>query len=83
MSSRALVQIVYWSLFVGLIWLVMAVASGSLPWAIICGLGVSGLAFVVSRQWTTALAVGAVVAIIIPAFGIAAIFMPGWYKGLL
>ena len=83
MSSRDLFQIVYWCLVGGLIWLVLAVASGSLLWAIIGGLGVGGLALAVSRQWTNALAVGAVVAIVIPAFGVAAIFMPGWYKGLL
>ena len=87
MSSRDLVQKVYWYVFVGvvggLIWLVLAVASGSLPWAIIGGLGVGGLALAVSRQWTNALAVGTVVAMIIPVFGTVAIFMPGWYKGLL
>ena len=83
MSSRVLVQIVFWCLFGGLIWLILAVASGTLLWAIIGGLGVGGSAFAVSRQWTNALAVSAVVAIIIPAFGVVAIFMPGWYKGLL
>ena len=83
MSSRDLVQKVYWYVFGGLIWLVLAVASGSLPWAIIGGLGVGGSALAVSRQWTNALVFGAVVAIIIPAFGTAAIFMPGWYKGWL
>ena len=83
MSSRASVQNVYGYLFVGLLWLVLAAASGSLPWAIIGGLGASGLTLAVSRQWTNALAVGAVVTIIISAFGIAAMFSPGWYRGLL
>ena len=58
-------------------------ASGSLPWAIIGGLGEGVSALAVSRQWTNALVFGAVVAIIILAFGTAAIFMPGWYKGWL
>ena len=44
MSSRALFQIVYWCLVGGLIWLVLAVASGTQLWAIIGGLGVGGLA---------------------------------------
>ena len=83
MSSRASGQNIYGYVFAGLLWLVLAVASGSLPWAIIGGLGASGLALAGSRPWTNALAVGAVVAIIISAFGIAAMFSPGWYKGLL
>ena len=80
MSTRASDQNVYWYVFGGLLWLVLAVASGSLPWAIIGGLGASGLTIVVSRQWTNGLAFGAVVATIISAFGIAAMLSPGWYK---
>ena len=83
MTSRASVQNVYGYVFVGLLWLVLAAASGSLPWAIIGGLGTSGLTLAVSRQWTIALAVGAFVTIIISAFGIAAMLSPGWYRGLL
>ena len=83
MTSRASVQNVYGYVFVGLLWLVLAAASGSLPWAIIGGLGASGLTLAVCRQWTIALAVGAFVTIIISAFGIAAMFSPGWYRGLL
>ena len=83
MSSRASVQNIYGYVFVGLLWLVLAAASGSLPWAITGGLGASGLTLAVSRQWTNALAVGAVVTIVISAFGIAAMFSPGWYRGLL
>ena len=83
MSSRATVQNIYGYVFVGLFWLVLATASGSLPWAITGGIGASGLTLAVSRQWTNALAVGAVVTIVISAFGIAAMFSPGWYRGLL
>ena len=83
MSSRASDQNVYGYVFAGLLWLVLAVASGSLPWVITGGLGASGLTLAVSRQWMNALAVGAVVAIIISAFGIAAMFSPGWYKEVL
>ena len=83
MRSRAWIQYVCWCLIVGLIWLVLAVASGSLPWAIIGGLVVGGSTLAISRQWTNAVAFGVVVALIIPAFGTAAIFMPGWYKGWL
>ena len=85
MSSKDLVQKVYWyvvgGVVGGLIWLVLAVASGSLLWSIIGGLVVGGSTLAVSRQWTNAVAFGVVVALIIPAFGTAAIFMPGWYKG--
>ena len=83
MSSRASVQNIYGYVFVGLLWLVLAAASGSLPWAVFGGLGASGVTMAASRQWTNALAVGAVVAIVISAFGIAAMFSPGWYKGVL
>ena len=83
MSSRASVQNIYGYAFVGLLWLVLAAASGSLPWAILGGLGASGVTMVASRQWTNALAVGAVATIVISAFGIAAKLSPGWYRGLL
>ena len=83
MSSRTSVQNIYGYTFVGLLWFVLAAASGSLPWAIFGGLGASGVTMVASRQWTNALAVGAVVTIVISAFGIAAMFSPGWYKGVL
>ena len=83
MSSRASVQNIYGYVFLGLLWLVLAVASGSLPWAVFGGLGASGVTMVASRQWTNALAVGAVVAFVISAFGIAAMISPGWYKGVL
>ena len=83
MSSRASDQNIYGYVFVGLLWLVLAAASGSLPWAILGGLGASGVTMVASRQWTSALVVGAVVAIVISALGIAAMFSPGWYKGVL
>ena len=83
MSSRVSDQNVYWYVFGGLLWLVLAASSGSLPWAIIGGLGASGVTMAASRQWANALAVGAVVAIVISAFGIAAMFSPGWYKGVL
>ena len=83
MNSRASDQDIYGYVFVGLLWLVLAAASGSLPWAVFGGLGASGVTMVASRQWTNALAVGAFVAIVISAFGIAAMFSPGWYKGVL
>ena len=83
MSSRASDQTIYGYVFVGLLWLALAVASGSLPWAVFGGLGASGVTMVASRQWTNALAVGVFVAIVISAFGIAAMLSPGWYKGLL
>ena len=83
MSSRASVHDVYWYVFWGLLWLVLAIESGSLAWAIIVGMSASGLTFAVSRQWTNALSAGAVVATIISVFGIAAMLSPGWYRGLL
>ncbi len=83
MRSRASVQNIYGYVFVGLLLLVLAVASGSLPWAIFGGLGAFGVTMVASRQWTNALLVGAGVAIVISAFGIAAMLSPGWYKGVL
>ena len=83
MSSRVSDQNVYWYVFGGLLWLVLAATSGSLPWAIVGGLGASGLTLAVSRQWTSALAVGVVVTLTITAFGIAAMLSPGWYKGVL
>ena len=83
MSSRASDQNIYGYVFVGLLWLVLAAASGSLPWAIFGGLSASGVTMVASRQWTNALTVGAVVAIVISAFGIAAMLSPGWYKDVL
>ena len=82
MSSRALDRNVYWCVFWGLLWLVLAVDSGSLPWAIFGGIGAFGLTLAVSRRWTNALAVAAVVTFIISAFGIFAMFSPGWYRGL-
>ena len=83
MSSRASFNNQFANVFVGLILLVLAIESGSLLWATISGVGAFGLTFAVSRQWTRALAVGAVVATIISVFGIAAMLSPGWYRGML
>ena len=83
MSSRASFHDVYRYVFWGLLWLVLVIESGSLPWAIIGSMGAYGLTLVVTRKWTNALVVGAVVAAIISAFGISAMFSPGWYRGVL
>ena len=83
MNSRHSVQSIYGYVFIGLLWLVLAASSGSLLWAIFGGLGASGVTMVTSRQWTNALAAGAVVAIVISVFGIAAMLSPGWYKNVL
>ena len=83
MSSRTSVQDVYGYMFAGLVWVALTVASGSLPWMIIGGLGASGVALAISRQWKGSLATGVVVAGIVSVFGVIAMFSPGWYKGLL
>lgn len=83
MSFGVSVQNIYGYVFVGLLWLVLVVASGSLPWAIIGGIGASSLTFAVSRQWTNALIVGAIVATIISVFGIVAMLSPAWYRSLV
>ena len=72
MSSRASFHDVYWYVFWGLLWLVLAIESDSLQWAIIGGMSASGLTLAVTRKWTNALAAGAVVTAIISAFGISA-----------
>ena len=82
MSARAPVNDTYGYLFVGLVWMVFTIASGSLPWAITGGLATSGVALVISRQWKFALEAGVVVTGIISLLGIMAMFSPGWYKGL-
>lgn len=83
MSSRSSVQEVCGYVFAGLLWFALTAASGSLPWAIAGGLGASGLALAISRQGMNSLAVGAVVAILISAFGVLSMISPGWYRGLL
>ena len=83
MSARSYIQDVYGYLFAGLVWMVLATASGSLPWAIIGGFATSGLAFAVSRQWKNTLALGVFAAGVISVLGVMAMLSPGWYKNLL
>lgn len=83
MSARSSVQNTYGYVFAGMIWVALTVASGSLSWAIIGGLGASGVALAISRQWKSALAAGVVVSVAISVFGVIAMLSPGWYTSLL
>ena len=67
----------------GVVWVAFTVASGALPWLIIGGVSASVVAFAITRQWTSGLSAGVVVAGSISLFGIVSMFSPGWYKVLL
>ena len=67
----------------GVVWMALTVVSGSLMWVIIGGLSAFVVGLAITRQWKGALVAGGVVGGIISFFGVAAMFSPGWYEGLL
>ena len=71
------------SAIIGIVLLVLAAKSGVLFWAILAGITIGLVALFVLRDWKASSTVGAFVAVVISAFGIAAMVVPGWYKELL
>ncbi len=67
---------------IGVILVLLAVTSGVLPWAILGGVVVAGVAYWQTYEWETAGIAGAIAAGAILLIGGMSVLSPGWYQGL-
>lgn len=77
MSSKTVGQGMF-----GVGFVVLAFASGVLPWAIAIGAAAGAVSFLIRRTWQIALFWGGSTAVMVSALGIATMLSPGWYEGL-
>lgn len=81
MSARRAEENAVWA---GLLFIVvLGLAIGVLPWAILGGLAVAAVVYWLTREWGSALNGGYLTAAVILILGLMSRFSPGWYQGLL